>query len=822
MRGRRVSCSVVAMLAVACRQPMPNSPDTATDPLGVPVLQAEALVVDDHPEVVHVDTFKDALEVTLAPGASLPFARGAVLLGGADGGYLRRVEGIKLRDVGDHQVATVATRQAALGEAFEELHVVAHVDYADTDPRGRTNGPAMVWPLSGIELTLATDAFEATAEVQDGSAFVLQPTVDLVIDVHWGRLERFEVEVGGTAELDARVELTGSGELFGLSREIDLAKLDWPFVVWVGPIPVYAQVETEVNFGAKLDGVVDTGLVAWTDTTLGLSAGFVYDHGESWPVWNPTVSAAGGLDMEPLALGGRFRAYTNVELSVEIYGLAGPFIRPELYLQADAMTDGHTCDLDVVFGHEVQIGAEFELEWFNSDFDVEASFAIPVESVSLLHRSEECVVVGDDPPVDTSPPVDEPVEPSPVDTGDDTGDTTTDPSDTGTQGPDGCPPEGVGFYCDDMNRVLQYCNADGLQYDVIFCSGGCGGPAGDAECQAALPTCADGDGDGYTLRDCGGSDCDDADRLVHPGANEVAGNNVDEDCDGFAAALAVPRHNVCYTGGGALASGELALETADQHYWTGRPAATAVYGATSICAELDVWGGEPVKVNAHVVQRATGASLWAADLNGTNAAWSGTLTVDGATVAAVPFSWGTGADAWFVMPSGPGRLDTDGDGSADADDCAPRDADVAPGLPEVPGNGVDDDCRYGDAAPGVRNVQVCWSAGWAIADGALFIDAPLASRWANNPADVAANGDAWMCASIPAESGQTVKINGWFDGGYGAGTEWMAYNSGEFIGWKGLLVVDGVPVDARTGPWSDEMWATSPSATGGDAWFQVP
>jgi hypothetical protein len=42
----------------------------------------------------------------------------------------------------------------------------------------------------------------------------------------------------------------------------------------------------------------------------------------------------------------------------------------------------------------------------------------------------------------------------------------------------------------------------------------------------------DQDGDGHRSRAAGGRDCDDANPKVHPGARSIAGNGVDEDCDG--------------------------------------------------------------------------------------------------------------------------------------------------------------------------------------------------------------------------------------------------------------------------------------------------
>jgi hypothetical protein len=45
--------------------------------------------------------------------------------------------------------------------------------------------------------------------------------------------------------------------------------------------------------------------------------------------------------------------------------------------------------------------------------------------------------------------------------------------------------------------------------------------------------CGDGDGDGFASASCGGADCDDANPLIYPGALEVCGDGIDDDCDGF-------------------------------------------------------------------------------------------------------------------------------------------------------------------------------------------------------------------------------------------------------------------------------------------------
>ncbi|RMH11551.1 MAG: hypothetical protein D6698_16195, partial [Gammaproteobacteria bacterium] len=103
----------------------------------------------------------------------------------------------------------------------------------------------------------------------------------------------------------------------------------------------------------------------------------------------------------------------------------------------------------------------------------------------------------------------------------------------------GNPPDGCGGYLDCGSCPQgDICGGGGTPYQCWSCTPStevCDGV--DNDCDSQIDEGFDSDGDGFFAEGCSGYaelDCDDGDAGVHPGAVEVCGNGVDEDCDGVA------------------------------------------------------------------------------------------------------------------------------------------------------------------------------------------------------------------------------------------------------------------------------------------------
>ncbi len=276
----------------------------------------------------------------------------------------------------------------------------------------------------------------------------------------------------------------------------------------------------------------------------------------------------------------------------------------------------------------------------------------------------------------------------------------------------------------------------------------------------------DADSDGYEGEAWGGTDCDDDDASVHPGATEAC-NGQDDDCDGVVAED--------MDGDGDLTCGCKYCDCDDNDatvHW----GATEVWydgvdqdcdGASDYDADTDGYDSEayggtdcddadggvhPGAADAWydgVDANCDGASDYDADGDGYDAdAYSGTDCDDGdATINPAA------ADAWYdgVDANCDGASDYDGDGDGyDAEayggeDCDDSDASINPGATEIDDDGTDQNCDGADIGVDLQVED--------LVAGDLLITEIM-----KNPSAVADDDGEWF--EVLNASGQVVNLDG--------------------------------------------------------------
>ena len=204
-----------------------------------------------------------------------------------------------------------------------------------------------------------------------------------------------------------------------------------------------------------------------------------------------------------------------------------------------------------------------------------------------------------------------------------------------------------------------------------------------AATSAPDPADVDDDGDGYTENQ---NDCDDTDAGIHPGATEICGDTIDQDCDGSDLACPPDPADVDDDGDGYTENQNDCDDTDSSIH----PGATETCGDT---VDQDCNGSDPACVTDpnDVDNDGDGYTENQGDLDDTNA-----TTHPGATeICGDNVDNDCDGQIDEGCATDPLSTDDDGDGySENQGDCNDANVSIHPGATEICGDFVDNNCDY--------------------------------------------------------------------------------------------------------------------------------
>jgi hypothetical protein len=195
-------------------------------------------------------------------------------------------------------------------------------------------------------------------QIRADGEFEVSPGFDFDVDVRNRKLRELEVVMKATEV--AEIEVHSEIEKQLLDKEILIGHLQLgQFTAWIGYVPVVVTVDMPIYI--NLEGKVAIGLsLARVTQTATLQAGVRYDGD-----WDPIGDFDNRFDFGQPDVKAtlEFKAYINPTLRLRLYGVAGPYVAPQPFMEFKAeylvIVNDFSCTLHA--GLEVPVGVEIEV-----------------------------------------------------------------------------------------------------------------------------------------------------------------------------------------------------------------------------------------------------------------------------------------------------------------------------------------------------------------------------------------------------------------------------------------------------------------------------
>ena len=347
------ACQWTLVLAVpssiVCLPGCDSNPVPPENSNGQIVISNETYIVDDDEDVTFVEA--DSTSITLSyVGVPPDIEAGDILVGGDDGGYLRKVESVAV----DSAAVVAQTSQATLSDVIEEgtLEYQAVLDpWRALRERGALEGfknntvPGVSisdhgWEFSDVEL-FDDEIGGVDLEVLLNGTLHFTPDFDLGAEYGlFSGITEFHTIAEGSITLLLEASASMSGALaFG-----DTVDLFQPIVVGAYPIPrlpLSMDVVMGVKAGFTVTSSAGISAEAGVEGNADLRVGARWEQGAGWQsVWEPSadldLTAQWGVEAGATAV-----VFVGPYIATRLCSAAGPYIGADPFLRytIDLMPD---------------------------------------------------------------------------------------------------------------------------------------------------------------------------------------------------------------------------------------------------------------------------------------------------------------------------------------------------------------------------------------------------------------------------------------------------------------------------------------------------
>ncbi len=158
-----------------------------------------------------------------------------------------------------------------------------------------------------------------------------EPGLDIGFDIDWWEIEEFHAIASGDFDLDVDLKAELLGNL-NYSADTTLYSYTEVFIQWIGWFPVVEVVTLSFDAGFEINAISDNILTTGFDHNTYIALGAQYDNGYWSSVWDFNVTQNAHPTTWISSSKFEIRGYVQPRVSVDFYGIAGPYMEAEPYL----------------------------------------------------------------------------------------------------------------------------------------------------------------------------------------------------------------------------------------------------------------------------------------------------------------------------------------------------------------------------------------------------------------------------------------------------------------------------------------------------------